>query len=116
MASQYAGWEIKGEKFFAMGSGPMRAAACREELFKDIGHCEKPDVCVGVLETSKLPPDSVCIDIAQKCGITPDRLTLLVGTHVKPGRHGADRRPQRGNGACTNCTCWASICNRIDAG
>src|ERR1043165_9153458 len=31
MASQYAGWEIKGEKFFAMGSGPMRAAACREE-------------------------------------------------------------------------------------
>jgi methenyltetrahydromethanopterin cyclohydrolase len=30
MASQYAGWELKGEKFFAMGSGPMRAAACRE--------------------------------------------------------------------------------------
>ena len=78
MASQYAGWEIKGEKFFAMGSGPMRAAACREELFEDIGHCERPDVCVGVLETSKLPPDGVCIDIAEKCGIAPDRLTLLV--------------------------------------
>src|SRR5262245_31008184 len=27
MASQYAGWELKAEKFFAMGSGPMRAAA-----------------------------------------------------------------------------------------
>jgi len=78
MASQYAGWEIKGEKFFAMGSGPMRAAACREELFNDIGHCEKPDVCVGVLETSKLPPDSVCVDIAEKCGIAPDCLTLLI--------------------------------------
>src|SRR5215510_7064527 len=60
MASQYAGWEVKGEKFFAMGSGPMRAAACREEIFKDIGHCEQPDVCVGVLETRKVPPDEVC--------------------------------------------------------
>src|SRR5688500_3551779 len=37
MASQYAGWEIKAEEFFAMGSGPMRAAACREELFNEIG-------------------------------------------------------------------------------
>jgi methenyltetrahydromethanopterin cyclohydrolase len=78
MASQYAGWEIKGENFFAMGSGPMRAAACREELFKEIGRCEKPDVCVGVLETGKLPPDTVCVEIAQKCGIAPNRLTLLV--------------------------------------
>jgi methenyltetrahydromethanopterin cyclohydrolase len=77
MASQYAGWEVKGEKFFAMGSGPMRAAACREELFKEIGRCEKPDVCVGVLETGKLPPEAVCVEIAQKCGIAPDRLTLL---------------------------------------
>jgi len=77
MASQYAGWQITGEKFFAMGSGPMRAAACREELFKDIGHCEKPDVCVGVLEASKLPPELVCIDLAQKCNIAPNRLTLL---------------------------------------
>jgi methenyltetrahydromethanopterin cyclohydrolase len=78
MAAQYAGWEIKGENFFAMGSGPMRAAACREELFQDIGLCEKADVCVGILETSKLPPDSVCADIAAKCSITPDCLTLLV--------------------------------------
>ena len=78
MASQYAGWEIKAEKFFAMGSGPMRAAACREEIFKDIGNCERPAVCVGVLETRKFPPDGVCTDIAEKCGITPDKLTLLV--------------------------------------
>jgi len=78
MASQYAGWEIKGEKFFAMGSGPMRAAACREELFKEFDCCEKPGVCVGVLEASKLPPDRVCRDIAEKCGIKPERLTLCV--------------------------------------
>jgi methenyltetrahydromethanopterin cyclohydrolase len=78
MASQYAGWELKGEKFFAMGSGPMRAAACREKLFNEMGNCEQSDVCVGILETRKLPPDSICTDIAEKCGITPDKLTLLV--------------------------------------
>lgn len=78
MASQYAGWEIKAEKFFAMGSGPMRAAACREEIFKDIGNCERPAVCVGVLETRKFPTDEVCKNIAEKCQITPDKLTLLV--------------------------------------
>jgi methenyltetrahydromethanopterin cyclohydrolase len=77
MASQYAGWQITGEKYFAMGSGPMRAAACREDLFKSIHHCETPSVCVGVLETSKLPPDAVCIDIAEKCGIKPSALTLV---------------------------------------
>lgn len=78
MASQYAGWAVKGEKFFAMGSGPMRAAAGREPLFDDIGYREQADKCVGVLESSKLPPDDVCIDIATKCGIEPDKLTLLV--------------------------------------
>ena len=78
MASQYAGWEVKAEGFFAMGSGPMRAASGREALFDAIGHREKPDRCVGVLETSKLPPDSVCVEIAGKCGVVPNALTLLV--------------------------------------
>ena len=40
MASQYAGWQITGEKFFAMGSGPMRAVACREPLFEQLGYRE----------------------------------------------------------------------------
>lgn len=84
MASQYAGWEIKGEKFFAMGSGPMRTAAGREPLFDDIDHREKAERCVGVLETHKLPPDSVCNDIAGKCGVAADRLTLCVARTSSP--------------------------------
>ena len=78
MASQYAGWEVKGETFFAMGSGPMRAAAAREELFNDIGYTEQTQVAVGILETDKLPPDGVAIDMAEKCKVRPDNLTLLV--------------------------------------
>lgn len=78
MASQYAGWEIKGDGYFAMGSGPMRAAAAREPLFDDIGYRETADACVGVLESGKLPPAAVCLDIAAKCSVAPENLTLCV--------------------------------------
>lgn len=78
MASQYAGWQIAGEKFFAMGSGPMRAAACKEPLFEQLGYRESPDRVVGVLETSKLPPDEVCQRIAADCGVSPRDVHLLV--------------------------------------
>ncbi len=78
MASQYAGWEIKEEGFFAMGSGPMRAAAGCEPLFADIGYRESAAVCVGVLESGKLPSDDVCCQLAAKCHIRPSDLTLLV--------------------------------------
>ena len=36
MASQYAGWQVSVGKYFAMGSGPMRAAYGKEELFDHI--------------------------------------------------------------------------------
>ena len=42
MASQYAGWQVKPEKFFGMGSGPMRAAYGKEELYDHIPGREQP--------------------------------------------------------------------------
>src|SRR5947207_2845483 len=36
LASQYAGWQISAGKFFAMGSGPMRAKYGKEDMFNDI--------------------------------------------------------------------------------
>src|SRR5947207_15951493 len=40
MASQYAGWQITVGKYFAMGSGPMRAIYGKEKLYDDIGQRE----------------------------------------------------------------------------
>ena len=80
MASQYAGWQISGEKYFAMGSGPMRPAGSREPLFEQIGHRERPQRVVGVLETRKLPPADVCAQLAADCGVPADHLTLLIAT------------------------------------
>lgn len=78
MASQYAGWQVTGEKYFAMGSGPMRAAGSREPLFDEIGFRERPAHAVGVLESNKLPPASVCAKLAADCGVAGDKLDLLV--------------------------------------
>jgi methenyltetrahydromethanopterin cyclohydrolase len=78
MGSQYAGWQITGEKFFGMGSGPMRAAAAREPLLAELGIREQPERVVGVLETAQLPTAEVCQKIATACGVEPPRVTLLV--------------------------------------
>jgi methenyltetrahydromethanopterin cyclohydrolase len=78
MASQYAGWQVSVGKFFAMGSGPMRAAYGKEALFDDIPGRETPSCAVGVLETRKIPPDEAVAYLAEKLNLAPDRLTLLV--------------------------------------
>ena len=78
MASQYAGWQIAESGFFAMGSGPMRAAYGGEDLFSHIEGRETADQVVGILECGQLPPAPICQWIAEKCGVAPDRLTLLV--------------------------------------
>jgi methenyltetrahydromethanopterin cyclohydrolase len=78
LASQYAGWQIKVEKYFAMGSGPMRAAYGREELFDHIAHGrERPPVAVGVLETRKHPTEEVIAWLVAKLPNSVEKITLL---------------------------------------
>lgn len=76
--SQYAGWQIGVEKFFAMGSGPMRAAAAREELFKKLDYQETAVSVVGVLEGRKFPTPAVMDYLAEKTGVKPSATTLLI--------------------------------------
>ncbi len=77
MASQYAGWQIKVGKFFAMGSGPMRAAYAKEELFGHIPGKDQPGVAVGVLETRKLPDDAVIDYLRQRVNVPAEQIILL---------------------------------------
>lgn len=78
LASQYAGWKVSTPDYFAMASGPIRAAIGREDLYDDIGMRERADAVVGLLETAKLPPDDVCLSLAAEAGVAPDKLVLLV--------------------------------------
>ncbi len=78
MASQYAGWQVAVGKFFAMGSGPMRAAYGKEELFDKIPGREQAGVAVGALETRKLPDEAGVTYLCERLGLPASRLTLLV--------------------------------------
>jgi methenyltetrahydromethanopterin cyclohydrolase len=78
LASQYAGWAINAGKYFAMGSGPMRAAAGTEAIYDVIGYRESSEVIVGVLEARKPPPSEVVQKIASACRVEPAAVTLLV--------------------------------------
>lgn len=78
LASQYAGWQIHEGDFFAMGSGPMRAAWGHEPIFEKIGHRETVSAVVGVLEGRKTPTPAVVAKIAASCGVPPSAVTLLV--------------------------------------
>ena len=79
MASQYAGWAINPEGFFAMGSGPLRAKArVEKELFGKLGYAEHTTRGVLVLEGRSLPTVEVAEWIAAKAGISAAGLTLAV--------------------------------------
>lgn len=78
LAAQYAGWEIKVGDFFAMGSGAMRAAANKEEIFATIGNTEQAKSVVGILETRTQPGEDVATYVAEACGLSPADVTLLV--------------------------------------
>lgn len=82
--SQYAGWQINVGKYFAMGSGPMRAAAGREPLFDKLWYKESAEEVVGVLETSRLPTPEVFSEIAAKTGVEQRDVTLLVAPTSSP--------------------------------
>lgn len=84
LAAQYAGWKVADDGFFAMASGPVRAAIGREDLFDVIGHRERPDVAVGVLEAGELPPERACQRLAREAGVAPGALTLLVARTASP--------------------------------
>ncbi|MES2793479.1 MAG: methenyltetrahydromethanopterin cyclohydrolase [Planctomycetota bacterium] len=76
--SQYAGWQVGVEKYFAMGSGPMRAASARETVFQKLAYRETPSTTVGVLEGRKLPTAAVFNTLAEKTGVPAAQTTLLI--------------------------------------
>jgi methenyltetrahydromethanopterin cyclohydrolase len=79
MASQYAGWAISVGKYFAMGSGPLRAhARVERELFEKLAYEEVAEDGILVLETRSLPTDEVVNWIAEKAGLDPVQLTFVV--------------------------------------
>ncbi|PKO52786.1 MAG: methenyltetrahydromethanopterin cyclohydrolase [Betaproteobacteria bacterium HGW-Betaproteobacteria-20] len=78
LASQYAGWALSHEKFFSLGSGPARAIAKREDLFKELSYQDSAQKTVLVLETDKIPPAEIIEKVARDTNIKTANLTFIL--------------------------------------
>lgn len=78
LGSQYAGWSLAHEKFFSLGSGPGRALAGREELYKELGYKDQADAACLVLESEKAPPMEVIEKVARDTGVKAENLTFIL--------------------------------------
>jgi methenyltetrahydromethanopterin cyclohydrolase len=77
LASQYAGWALSHEKWFALGSGPARALALKEPLFQDLGYADKANRATLVIEGDKAPPAEVVAKVAKDTGVDARHLTFI---------------------------------------
>jgi methenyltetrahydromethanopterin cyclohydrolase len=77
LASQYAGWSLQHEKFFALGSGPGRAQARVEKLFEELSYTDKAERVTIVLESGSPPPKEVVEKVATKSGVDPKNVAFI---------------------------------------
>lgn len=78
LGSQYAGCSLAHEKFFSLGSGPARALACREDLFKELGYKDQANAVCLVLESDKAPPLEVIEKVSRDTGVAIENLTFIL--------------------------------------
>ncbi len=77
LASQYAGWSLAHEKFFALGSGPGRAQARVEKLFEELTYKDQAGRVTIVLESGSPPPKEVVEKVASKSGVDPKNVAFI---------------------------------------
>lgn len=82
LGSQYAGWSLAAGEgkgaFHALGSGPGRALAQKEELFKELGYRDRADSTCLVLEVDKLPPEAIVEKVVRDCGVPAEGVTFIL--------------------------------------
>jgi len=77
LGSQYAGWNLSSNGYFAMGSGPARALARVEPLFETLAYRDAAASAVLILETAKPPPAEVVEKVAKATKLPTEKLTFV---------------------------------------
>ncbi len=87
LGSQYAGWSMSHEKYYALGSGPARAMARKEkdgvnvpveELYKELDYQDSAESTALVIENDKIPPIEIIEKVAAACGVPTSKLTIII--------------------------------------
>lgn len=77
IGSQYAGWNLSTDEYFAMGSGPARMLARVEPLFSTLAYEETAERSIVVLESGAPPPVQVIEKVSEATGLAPEKLTFV---------------------------------------
>lgn len=89
VGSQYAGWPISTDNYFAMCSGPARSLRGKEAILIEHELISKPNestIAVGVFESNQLPDKTVVEQFATDCGVGTNQVTICVArTASLPG-------------------------------
>ena len=78
LGSQYAGWSLNYKDFFALGSGPARSLAQKEEIFSELKYKDKYSSTCIILEVDKLPPEQIVKKISSDCNIKTEQITFIL--------------------------------------
>jgi len=82
LGSQYAGWSLSHEKYYALGSGPARALATKvkdgQTVPVELAYQDSADATVLVIENDALPPIEIVEKVATACKVDPANLTIIV--------------------------------------
>ncbi len=87
LGSQYAGWSLAHEKYFALGSGPARAMATKEkdgqilpveDLYNELDYRDVAETATLVIENDAIPPIEIVEKIAKACAVDFAKLTIIV--------------------------------------
>ncbi|MDQ7091804.1 MAG: methenyltetrahydromethanopterin cyclohydrolase [Methylococcales bacterium] len=87
LGSQYAGWSLAHDKYYALGSGPARAMATKtkegedepiEAIYNELGYQDNGEETVLVIENDKIPPMEIIEKIIKACDVDAEDLTIIV--------------------------------------
>ena len=85
LGSQFAGWAINVEGYFAMGSGPARALSLQpKRIYEKLCYRDSADKAVLFVEADSLPTEQAVKYIAESCGIKPENLYLVMASTSSP--------------------------------
>ncbi|MEJ2124471.1 MAG: methenyltetrahydromethanopterin cyclohydrolase [Alphaproteobacteria bacterium] len=81
LCSQYAGWNMSygdgDDKYQVLGSGPGRAKAQKEPIYKELNYRDDANRAIFVAETDTPPPDGLVEQVAADCGVAPKDVVFI---------------------------------------
>lgn len=85
IASQYAGWPLANDNYYAMVSGPARLIRGKEEILEPYPLSDIPESVVVCLESDRLPGPEECQQLSEELAGAQSIIACVASTHSLPG-------------------------------